>query len=46
MPTVIYYDSNGSVCAVGGETTYDGIEIDAAEGKWTKAEWYFCYFLS
>ncbi|KAF4620568.1 hypothetical protein D9613_001108 [Agrocybe pediades] len=40
VPTVVYYDDQGNICAMGAETTYDGLEIDAAEGKWNKAEWF------
>ncbi|KDR69807.1 hypothetical protein GALMADRAFT_77195 [Galerina marginata CBS 339.88] len=40
VPTVVYYDPNGKVCAAGAEATRDGIELDAQEGKWFEAKWF------
>lgn len=40
IPSVIYYDNSGKVCAVGAEATRDGIDIDAKELRWVKVEWY------
>ncbi|KAJ3535906.1 hypothetical protein NMY22_g6268 [Coprinellus aureogranulatus] len=40
IPTVIYYDDNGNVCAIGAETLKEGIEQDAEENGWTKAWWF------
>lgn len=39
IPTIIYYDKQGRVCAVGAEATREGIEVQAEEEGWTKAEW-------
>ena len=39
VPTVIYYDSTGKICAIGAETLREGIEQDAEENGWTKALW-------
>jgi hypothetical protein len=39
IPTVIYYDSAGNICAIGAETLKEGIEQDAEENGWAKAEW-------
>ena len=39
IPTVIYYDQDGKVCAVGAEALREGIEDEAEDGQWTKAEW-------
>ena len=39
IPTVIYYDQDGNVCAVGAEAVREGVEIDAEDSQWTKAEW-------
>jgi len=39
IPTIIYYDSNGNVKAVGAEATKEGIYDAALEGNWYKAEW-------
>lgn len=40
IPTIIYYDLQGDVQAVGAEATGDGILLLAEEGGWVKAEWY------
>ncbi|KAF8901895.1 hypothetical protein CPB84DRAFT_1846607 [Gymnopilus junonius] len=40
IPTVIYYDKEGNVRAVGAEAMRDGIEDEAEDGEWTKAEWF------
>ncbi|KAF6752176.1 hypothetical protein DFP72DRAFT_905128 [Ephemerocybe angulata] len=40
IPTVIYYDLNGTVAAIGAETLKDGIEADAEELGWSKACWF------
>jgi len=44
IPTIIFYDVEGKVRAVGAEATREGILEEAEDGKWTKAEWYsfFC----
>jgi hypothetical protein len=39
VPTVIYYDSNGSPCALGQETQKEGIDVLAEDSNWIKAEW-------
>ena len=39
IPTIIYYDQGGNVRAVGAEAVREGIEEDAEDGQWTKAEW-------
>ena len=40
IPTIIYYDQKGQVRAVGAEAIREGIEEEAEDGKWFKAEWY------
>jgi hypothetical protein len=40
IPTILYYNQQGEVCAVGDEATEDDIEQTAQEREWTKAEWY------
>ncbi|KAF9523663.1 hypothetical protein CPB83DRAFT_862441 [Crepidotus variabilis] len=40
IPTIIYYDQQGKVRAVGAEATRDGIFEAALEGDWYKAEWF------
>ncbi|KAF8959240.1 hypothetical protein BDZ97DRAFT_1838744 [Flammula alnicola] len=40
IPTVIYYDKLGKVCAIGAETTRDGIDVEAQEHGWVKAQWF------
>lgn len=40
IPTAIYYDARGRPCALGAETTKEGIEVDAEENGWTKAQWF------
>jgi hypothetical protein len=39
IPTVIYYNQDGAVCAIGAETEREGIEAIAEESNWIKAEW-------
>ncbi|KAJ3521281.1 hypothetical protein NMY22_g12377 [Coprinellus aureogranulatus] len=40
IPTVIYYDKEGMPCAIGAETLQEGIEVDAKENGWYKAQWF------
>ncbi|KAF4615512.1 hypothetical protein D9613_003352 [Agrocybe pediades] len=40
IPTIIYYDAQGKVRAVGAEATCEGILEQAEDGNWTKAEWF------
>ncbi|PPQ89040.1 hypothetical protein CVT25_006718 [Psilocybe cyanescens] len=40
IPTVIYYDKHGEVRAVGAKARQKGIEADAEDKEWTKAEWF------
>ncbi|KIJ92018.1 hypothetical protein K443DRAFT_13940 [Laccaria amethystina LaAM-08-1] len=40
IPTIIYYDDNGSVCAVGAEAVQEGIDGVAENEGWTKADWF------
>ncbi|KAF9526169.1 hypothetical protein CPB83DRAFT_908573 [Crepidotus variabilis] len=40
IPTIIYYDEQGRVKAVGAEATQDGVYDTAQEENWTKAEWF------
>jgi hypothetical protein len=39
IPTIIYYDRAGNVCAVGAEALTEGIFETAEEEEWVKAEW-------
>lgn len=39
IPTIIYYDLEGKVRAVGAEATREGIYEAAEDGHWVKAEW-------
>jgi hypothetical protein len=40
IPTVIYYDSEGTPRAIGAGTLKNGIETVAQEAGWAKAQWY------
>ncbi|KJA20620.1 hypothetical protein HYPSUDRAFT_141909 [Hypholoma sublateritium FD-334 SS-4] len=40
IPTIIYYDRNGDVRAVGAEAMRDGIQDQAEDEQWVKAEWF------
>ncbi|KAJ3522826.1 hypothetical protein NMY22_g11715 [Coprinellus aureogranulatus] len=40
IPTVIYYSKEGKPCAIGAETMKEGIEVDAKENGWSKAQWF------
>ena len=44
IPTVLYYDKDGAVRAVGAETLTEGIHEMAEEGGWTKVEWFVRFF--
>jgi hypothetical protein len=39
IPTIIYYDRNGTVKAVGAEAMREGIYETAEDEQWVKAEW-------
>jgi hypothetical protein len=39
IPTIIYYDQEGKVRAIGAEATNEGFEQIAEDEGWTKAEW-------
>ena len=39
IPTVLYYDKEGAVRAVGAETLAEGIYERAKEEGWIKVEW-------
>ncbi|KAF5321822.1 hypothetical protein D9619_002184 [Psilocybe cf. subviscida] len=40
IPTIIYYDRNGKVRAVGAEAMREGIYEQAEDEEWVKAEWF------
>ncbi|TFK33569.1 hypothetical protein BDQ12DRAFT_738725 [Crucibulum laeve] len=40
IPTIIYYDQNGTMKAAGAEAIAEGIEDSAEENGWIKAEWF------
>ncbi|KAF5354269.1 hypothetical protein D9756_006964 [Leucocoprinus leucothites] len=40
VPTVVYYDSDGTPRALGAETEREEIETLAEESQWAKAEWF------
>ncbi|KAF9523664.1 hypothetical protein CPB83DRAFT_862443 [Crepidotus variabilis] len=40
IPTIIYYDPEGRVRAVGAEAAQESIYDSAIEGEWYKAEWF------
>jgi len=40
IPTVLYYNKDGAVRAVGAETLTEGIYEMAEEGGWIKVEWF------
>ena len=46
IPTIIYYDRNGEVRAVGAEAIRDGIQERAEDEQWVKVEWYVTEFTS
>jgi hypothetical protein len=47
VPSIIYYDKEGRVKAIGAEAINDGILEMAIDGDWYKAEWYIfsCHFI-
>ncbi|KII95456.1 hypothetical protein PLICRDRAFT_170106 [Plicaturopsis crispa FD-325 SS-3] len=44
IPTVIYYDSNGVVKAVGAEALQESVIEVAEDEEWTKVEWFKLHF--
>ena len=40
IPTVIYYDADGEIRAIGAETLKEGTEEEAQDSQWSKARWY------
>jgi len=46
IPTIIYYDQDGEIQAVGAEATEDGIYETAIDQGWKKAEWCVLLVLS
>lgn len=45
IPSILYYDRQGNVAAVGAEAVREGIEGIAEEQGWTKVEWHVKVFL-
>jgi hypothetical protein len=43
VPSIIYYDAEGRVKAIGAEALNDVVHEAAIEGAWHKAEWYALY---
>lgn len=46
VPSVLYYDSEGNLKAVGAETLAESVKQAAHDEQWTKVEWYVrsdCY---
>ena len=35
----MYYDQSGAIKAAGAEATREGIDVQAEEEQWIKAEW-------
>lgn len=44
IPTILYYDAKGTVRAVGAEANREGVEEDAEDQGWIRAEWSVIYF--
>ncbi|KAF8989888.1 hypothetical protein BDQ17DRAFT_1547414 [Cyathus striatus] len=40
IPTIMYYDKNGAVCAAGAEAVVEGIDEIAEDEGWVKVEWF------
>ncbi|TFK63670.1 hypothetical protein BDN72DRAFT_902224 [Pluteus cervinus] len=40
VPSIVWYDANGGVQAIGAGAVRDGIEQEAEDGQWTKVEWF------
>ncbi|RDB20568.1 Heat shock protein 12A [Hypsizygus marmoreus] len=40
IPTIIYYDNTGKVCAAGADAVREGVEDSIEDEGWTKAEWF------
>ena len=44
IPTIIYYDAEGAVKAVGAEAVSESAIQSAEEEEWSKAEWFVALF--
>lgn len=44
IPSVLFYDEDGEVRAVGAEAVSDGTELEALDNGWIRAEWYIPYW--
>lgn len=47
IPTIVYYDKQGAIRAIGAEAASEGIFEQAEDGDWYKVEWYgqlVCFF--
>ncbi|KAI0734053.1 hypothetical protein C8Q72DRAFT_771544 [Fomitopsis betulina] len=40
IPSVLFYDEDGEVRAVGAEAVSDGTELEALDNGWIRAEWF------
>ncbi|TFK71047.1 hypothetical protein BDN72DRAFT_877355 [Pluteus cervinus] len=40
IPSIIWYDPEGQVRAVGAEAVHEGVEESARNGQWEKVEWF------
>ena len=40
IPTIVYYDKQGTIRAIGAEAASEGIFEQAEDGDWYKVEWY------
>ncbi|TFK63668.1 hypothetical protein BDN72DRAFT_803057 [Pluteus cervinus] len=40
VPSIIWYDADGKVRAIGAGAVRDGIEQEAEDGQWSKVEWF------
>lgn len=45
IPTIIYYDANGTACAVGAEAMREGLHELVEDEGWTKTEWCVIFVL-
>lgn len=45
IPTIMYYDQDGQVRAVGAEAMREGLLETAEDENWTKAEWFVSFVL-
>jgi hypothetical protein len=46
IPSILYYNQDGELRAVGAEALQENVIEQAEEEGWTKSEWFCCFLVS